>query len=130
MQFIANECLAQFIINLVRALGHDVQDFKREKREGQKVPDRDLALIARQRGRILLTQDSAAQHGHWQLAPDDPGIITIRVKNRNMAFLSQLLQRSLALLDEHRLQGTIAVVRLNRIDLQKQGQPRSSIPLT
>ncbi len=129
MNFLANECLPQFMINVVQALGHDVQDFKREKPQDRRVADHELAALALQRGRILLTQDSAVRHGHWQVTPDHPGIITIRVKNRDMAFLTRLLKGCLASLDENLLRGNIAVLRRDQIVLFSQNQPRQAIPL-
>jgi len=111
---LADECLDDRLTRTLAAVGYDIV------RSGEllpSVPDEEVALLAQQLGRVLLTQDRQIGFLIPLLSPRHPGIVVTRQDPPPFTRELAELPHALAICEG-------GLLALGRVNVQRFGSPR------
>jgi predicted nuclease of predicted toxin-antitoxin system len=122
MRLLADECVDGRLIAGLRGAGHDVVTVRQASRGAG---DRSVIEMARQEGRVLVTEDKDFGDLVFRHGLGVPGLILLRYVQSDVR---AVLARLLAVVDRHRdeVHGLHVVVTAKRTRTRRLGAPRVS----
>jgi len=114
VRWLADECVAPFIVNALRGAGHDVVSILET---GRAASDRFIMAMALQERRVLLTEDNdfgdLVFRGHLDALP---GVVLLRLLDAKSAERWRRLSEFLAS-NPGRIEGHFVVIDMNKTRL-------------
>lgn len=108
MRFLTDENLPRDVLVLLRQLGHDVADVRELRMSGS--PDAEVARLARQEGRLLVTLDLDFANILQYPPSEYAGIIVLRVPHPTRQRVVRTLADFLAESAEQDMSGALVIV--------------------